>query len=1158
MSTHLSSVPGRLGLALAFALTLASTSVSARVLDDFDDNTKTDWTDFTFVPGFGLPSETGGQFQFDLPSFGDDIFTASQKTSEVFELKEGRTIEFRVDVAASTGEDAYAVLAFIPNTGGNNPGTLGGYGLAKDPTDVLITKGVEKYFVADDGVTAELKNEDITLSLTLTVEEGNVIITGKVIDRSDSSILWERTVTDTPAADVMEDGTDDPAVPYITTGYFTLYCYQQFNEAIGTYTVSYDNAEVFVVDAPVTSVLDDFNDNTKTDWTDFTFVPGFGLPSETGGQFQFDLPSFGDDIFTASQKTSRVFDLVTEQHIEFRVDVVASSGEDAYAVLAFIPNTGGNNPGTLGGYGLAKDPTDVLITKGVEKYFVADDGPTAELPNENITLVLSLDVDQDQVTITGKVIDRSDGSVLWERTVVDTPAADVMADGTDDPAAPYITTGYFTLYCYQQFNEAIGSYTVFYDNATVVAPPLSDNVAPIITDVQPADYANFQPTSTEISFRVRDDKDLVDEGISVVLNGVEHNTANGLGLTGTGTNRIVTLTGLTENVDYHVTLRAVDSEGLVTERLLRLDTFRTDNLVIEVEDYNFEGGQFIDNPIASPEQTFSNEGYSWQRGIPDVDYSDTRPVPNPPNIDDPNTPYRIDDPVRMQHTFDHARPRYLEAGGSASFVWDYDVGDIATNEWLNYTRTFPAGHYEVYLRESLANMSSGESTLELVTGDRTQTNQTTTSLGSFLGRTTGFQYGNFALTDGTGLNKQVLQLSGVTTFKLRQITPDPADGRRLLNYLVFRPVPDPGSVRPVIVSLSPPAGGLETSVRPSIRVVIENRDSTVQTDSIVLAIDDAVVPATVTPGANGAVVTYDLSPLPPTGSVVTARISYTDSDDVPIETEWSFTLAYKALDSAHRRSGPGITRGFNVRMVQAPIGSNLENSLLRAEAQLAPDSTIPKAVDTTVLAELINFSEAAGSTNGSFPDDALIPGLGTAGTDDIAMEITAYVELAAGVYRFGANCDDGYKVQGLADFEDRNAPPLAFHNGGPANETYDFVVPISGFYPMRMVWYERDGAAHVEWFSVDLNTDTRVLLNAADASGIAVYSEVEPEPAVELFSSATILGSYSPETEASIDPGTRTITIAPSGTMRFYRLRAATALTITEIQSSGGQIVISY
>jgi predicted outer membrane repeat protein len=52
-------------------------------------------------------------------------------------------------------------------------------------------------------------------------------------------------------------------------------------------------------------VLDNFNDNTKTGWTDFTFVPGFGLPTEAGGQFQFkqNVSPSGGAIFSASQKT---------------------------------------------------------------------------------------------------------------------------------------------------------------------------------------------------------------------------------------------------------------------------------------------------------------------------------------------------------------------------------------------------------------------------------------------------------------------------------------------------------------------------------------------------------------------------------------------------------------------------------------------------------------------------------------------------------------------------------------------------------------------------------------------------------------------------------------------------------------------------------------
>src|SRR5437762_4616510 len=84
-------------------IALASFPAAARVLDDFNDNVKTAWSDFTFNPALGPSQETSGQLRFEMPPAGQAIFIASQKTSETFELKEGRTVEFRVDVAQTGG-----------------------------------------------------------------------------------------------------------------------------------------------------------------------------------------------------------------------------------------------------------------------------------------------------------------------------------------------------------------------------------------------------------------------------------------------------------------------------------------------------------------------------------------------------------------------------------------------------------------------------------------------------------------------------------------------------------------------------------------------------------------------------------------------------------------------------------------------------------------------------------------------------------------------------------------------------------------------------------------------------------------------------------------------------------------------------------------------
>ncbi len=931
-------------------------------------------------------------------------------------------------------------------------------------------------------------------------------------------------------------------------------------------------------------VLDNFDDNTKTAWQDFTFIPGFGLPAENSGQFRFALPPAGQAIFTASQKTSEVFELKEGRTVEFRVDVEEAGGKDSFPVLAFLPLTIGgnpNSPGTLAGYGLAKSTTDVLITKGIGRYFVADDGPTADLKNNLITLVLTMTVKDGNVIITGKALDKeNNNAVMWERTVVDTPAADVMADGDDSPKEPFITTGYFTLYCYEDFSASAPEdpYFVYYDNAVVATPPAAANEPPIISEVLPAEFANFLPASTQISFKVADDKTLADDKISVTLNGTLFTTANGLAVAGSGSTKTATLGGLAANVNYTAMLSAEDSDGVSSSRTLYFDTFAEDSLVLEIEDYNFTvegvGGKFFDNPVPIAEGGGPQDGsYSNQIGTgnfeeaepgnyvarPPVDFNDTRTTPDPQD-----TLYRPNDPIRMQHSLDAARAKFTAAGGAAAGVYDYDVGDIAEGEWLNYTRTFPPGSYEAYLRQAVVNMTSGESVLEQVTGDPSQPSAASKVLGSFLGARTGFQYRNFALTDGTGQNKIIVRLSGVTTLRLRQVTPDAGDGGRYQTYLLLTPVQDPGLQRATISSLSPAPGSAVETVTPSIRVEIQNRDTTVNTDTIKLQFNGQEVVRNVTSDANGAVVTYSipLAQLPAPGANNTAKISFKDNFNVEVSSEWNFVVNYLALDPANRQAGPGTERGFAVRVVQVPIEAGpLEESLTRAEAQLAANSTIPKFFDVTGVEQVINFAQDD-RDNGLIPDDGPIPGLDDAanGTDDFTMELLGYLELPAGLYRFGVITDNGYKIGSGKTPKDPSAMLLSFEDNGTANETFDFVVREGGFYPFRMIWYERAGNAYAELTSINLTTGERTLINDPNTpTAIKAYLDVQtPVPTVKLESAEKVTGPYAVEGTATINTDTKTITITRSGDTRFYRLNAASTLRIKTWHLTATAIELVY
>jgi hypothetical protein len=209
----------------ALLLGFVTFSISAKTLDNFDDNTKTGWTDFTFQPGFGLPTEVDGRFRFEQPAAGQAIFSASQKTTESFELKEGRTIELRVDVVQTGGKDSFAVLGFIPT--GNSAGTLSGYGLAKSTTDLLMTKGINRYFAAESWPPTgkpDAPNENVTLVLTIRASGGSAYVTGRILDKANNNaVLWEKTVVDTPEADLVVPQGDQPKEPFInTSGYFTL------------------------------------------------------------------------------------------------------------------------------------------------------------------------------------------------------------------------------------------------------------------------------------------------------------------------------------------------------------------------------------------------------------------------------------------------------------------------------------------------------------------------------------------------------------------------------------------------------------------------------------------------------------------------------------------------------------------------------------------------------------------------------------------------------------------------------------------------------------------------------------------------------------------------------------------------------------------------
>ncbi len=1152
MRTHATSRrrPAACGLLVTVLLFLLLPGAIARVIDDFNAG-KDQWEDFRFDAALPAPVVENGQFRFTLPPLGTSIFTASTKTSETFELREGRTLELRVDLVSGGGKDSFAVLAFIPTSTG--PETLAGYGIAKSTTDILLTKGIGKYFYNENPPTP-VRNENVALSLTLRVHGGRVIITGRVLDlENHDAVLFEHTVIDTPGADIMADGTDEPAAPFITEGRIVLYLYEDFDAGApeDPYQVTFDNLEAFLTE---TVLLDDFA-GSRDAWEDFSFDDALPPPEIVEGRLRLTLP-VEQALFGATTYSGRELELREGERLELHADLVAGGGKDSFAIVAFIPNATG--PATLAGYGLAKSTTDVLLTKGIGKYFYNENPPIA-VPNENVALSLSLTARNGSVHITGRVTDADDPSVVhFEHSVVDTPSADIMADGSDDPAAPFLTQGRFVLYLYADYDASAPEtpYEVTFDNATVAVTPGPQNPPPVLSEISPAHGSSFLDASaTTISFRATDDRPLDPDAVSVVLNGTMHTREGALVVETEGNGLAVSLPGVLEpGRDYIALLRVEDADGAVREQLLAFDTFTADTVILEAEDYNFGGGQYINDPVPYPlDSGPTPDTYTGQAGVAGIDYLDTRTAPN-----FTDTRYRPEDPVRMARSLDRVRAKFIEAGGADALVHDYDIDDLEAGEWTQYTRDFAPGHYQVYLRAQIVNAVRADSVLEQVTGDPAAPDPERHPAGVFTAGSRGFDYQNVPLTDALGSAPVVLRIDGTATYRLRHLTGNTGDAFRLLNYLAFVPAPDPGPQPPWIASVSPLPGSTVESVEPVIEVVLQNRDTAVDASTVTLSINGNPVEAEVLEEADRVTVTHALTPLPPPGEQVHVEIAFRDEEGEEIRGAWGFLLAYRRIDPSLRIAGAGVERGFALRVVQAPFeASPLDNTLDRAERQLAPNSTLPAMMVTNAWAEVVNFNKYAGIDAGVIPGDLPIPGVEpdlTGQPNDFAVEIVTWLELPAGVHRFGVNTDDGYKIAVGIPPIPPSATPLAFHNGGSAHDVFDVVVVESGLYAFRMVWYERSGSGFAEWYTVDPGSDERVLLNApGDERAIRAWREVEAVAAEVLVEWApSVLGPYTVDPGAVIDAAGRRATVTMTDETRFYRVRSSSALTLRVARPDGG------
>ena len=290
---------------------------------------------------------------------------------------------------------------------------------------------------------------------------------------------------------------------------------------------------------------------------------------------------------------------------------------------------------------------------------------------------------------------------------------------------------------------------------------------PYVATLSPANRATYQSAADGLEFSIAlPEGAAAVPGVRLILNGIDVSVQVTMEMVDQRVN--AHYEGLEANRVYDAVIE-IPGNPFRTRTEWTFDTFdqsfMTSNeaFVIEVEDYNYDGGQYLNRPDPSGFNEAGQAvnlatGYLDQSGFPEVDFFDYETNPGPEEV----AALRAFDPVRTQAgssetgsaeefsgpdpvVNDVVRSIFSDLG-----LPEYQVTDTEGGEWLNYTRDFPAGEYNVYLRA--AGRATQAIHLDEVTSDPSKLDQATQRLGTFTLPNMGMKY-NYrfvALKDSEG------------------------------------------------------------------------------------------------------------------------------------------------------------------------------------------------------------------------------------------------------------------------------------------------------------------------------------------------------------------------------------------------------------------------
>lgn len=277
-------------------------------------------------------------------------------------------------------------------------------------------------------------------------------------------------------------------------------------------------------------------------------------------------------------------------------------------------------------------------------------------------------------------------------------------------------------------------------NFFMLVPAIVD--LPRLSDLYPSGQRPFEHTNT-LSFTVTTEGATFPAGgIKVNLNGSDVTSA--LVITGSASSNHVVYAGLLPNAIHTAIITVTNSLGNGISMTNRFDTFSQENYMVEAEDFDFDGGQYV--------ASWYPEAYLGLGATTNIDFQHSP-------FQDEAFAYRSAG-IPEDKTHDSLRDVFINVG-----AFDYDLTWFGNGDWANYTRIYPAGIFYVYGRFS--GLGGYSMYLDQVISGAGTTSQTTTRLGRWgiVGR--GYNIYDWVPLTDEGLAAPVLvKLNGLSTLRI--------------------------------------------------------------------------------------------------------------------------------------------------------------------------------------------------------------------------------------------------------------------------------------------------------------------------------------------------------------------------------------------------------